>query len=83
MAAEAPSAAHAKELRQLLLDQLRGGPTVCWPGADGLTLDEVLSSYPEAAAAGRVPGPDELLAGHPELAAELADFFASRGRPSV
>jgi hypothetical protein len=41
-------------------------------------LQPVLVAYLEAAEAGRAPGRDELLARHPEFAAELAEFFANR-----
>src|SRR5262245_47480480 len=41
-------------------------------------LHEVLVAYLEAAEAGREPGREELLADHPEFAAELAEFFAGR-----
>jgi hypothetical protein len=47
------------------------------PGADGVTIDEVLESYPDAVAAGQVPGLGQLLACYPEMAEALEDFFAT------
>jgi hypothetical protein len=41
-----------------------------------VTLDDVLLTYPHAAAAGLVPNLPELLESHPELADILGDFFA-------
>jgi serine/threonine-protein kinase len=40
----------------------------------------VLVAYLEAAEAGGAPGREELLARHPEFAAELAEFLANRDR---
>jgi hypothetical protein len=56
---------------ELLLDlmKVRGAPP--WPGADGLTLEEVLDEYPRAAREGRVPDADELCRRYPRLAAEI------------
>jgi hypothetical protein len=64
-------------LSQLLLDHLRTTKANFWHGIDGLTLDDALNSYCEAAADGQVPSKEELLGQHPELAAELETFFAN------
>lgn len=63
-------------LNEILLGHLRTIDSHSWPGSDGLTLDVVLDSYRQAALTGHVPGKDELLLRHPELAAELEAFFA-------
>ena len=41
-------------VRDLLPGYLQGAAVPLWPGADGLTARGALSSYPQAAAAGRV-----------------------------
>jgi hypothetical protein len=67
-------------LRELLLQHLQAPGGSPWPGADGLTVREVLASYSQAAAAGRVPTCQQLIALRPDLAGALNAFFASPGR---
>jgi hypothetical protein len=68
-----------QRLRDLLLGLLRAAACPGWPGADGLTTEDVLRSYPHEARAGRVPGLEQLLAAHPDLRDELAAFFRVEG----
>lgn len=63
-------------LDHILLAHLRFAEAQIWPGGDGLTIDVVLASYPQVAAAGRVPDKEELLRLHPDLTAELETFFS-------
>lgn len=65
-----------ERLRELLLGHLLAA-TAHWPGADSLTVDDVLPGYPAAARSGRVPDGRTLLRSHPELAAEIEVFFAA------
>ena len=65
-----------QRLYELLLAHLCAADAPPWPGADSLMLDEVLHSYPQAAAAGLVPDLRTLVEDHPDLADVLRDFFA-------
>jgi hypothetical protein len=65
-----------RQLHELLLTYLLAADAPPWPGADGVTLEEVLLSYPQAAEAGLVPDWQTLREHHPELADVLRDFFA-------
>jgi hypothetical protein len=76
---EADSNIRKPLLQQVLLGYLEVGPTLFWPGGDGLTLDHVLLSYGPAAATGRVPDLEELLTRYPELAHDLKTFFLRQG----
>jgi hypothetical protein len=63
-------------LRDILLDYLKAEGALPWPGADGLTVEEVLAGYAVAAALGRVPDQEELRLRYPELDPEIRSFFA-------
>jgi hypothetical protein len=65
----------SQRLRALLLAYLRAADAPRWPGSDSVTVEEILRSYPQAAAAGLVPDLPALLEIHPELAKALHDFF--------
>ena len=70
-------------LAEILLAHMQQQQVRMWPGSDGLTVDEVLAFFLDAAALYGVPNPDELLELHPELAKELELFFGSRlGKPT-
>jgi hypothetical protein len=61
----------------VLLGYLEDPQVTIWPGADGLTVGDLLRNYPEAVAAGQAPGRAELQLRHPDLAAEVVAFFAA------
>lgn len=62
-------------LRQLLLEYLQDSRAVDWPGADGLTEDDILNFYPQASAKGNVPDGPELCRRHSDLVAEIQTLF--------
>jgi hypothetical protein len=49
-----------------------------WPGAESMTIEDVLPCYLQAARSGRAPDERELLRTYPELVTEIEIFFAVR-----
>jgi hypothetical protein len=72
--------ANIRHLQELLLDYLLHASAPAWPGADGLTIEEVLEYYPEAASCGSVPNEEELICRHGDIRKELVDFFERENR---
>src|SRR4051794_23773802 len=68
-------------LPEVLLGYLQLQGALPWPGADGLTVAEVLAAYPGEARLGRVPGLEQLSRRHPELAGAATAFFAASAPP--
>ena len=66
-------------LHELLLVSLLAADAPRWPGADSVTVEDVLPFYPQAAAVGLVPDLLTLLASHPELTDLLQVFFTRSG----
>jgi hypothetical protein len=71
----APDARPAARLADLLAGLLLACPACRWPGADGLTVGDLLREYPAAASARLVPSEAELCDRHPDLAAQVVAFF--------
>lgn len=65
-----------RQVCNILLGYLQDACAERWPGGDGLTLEEAVYGYVQAAAAGLVPDRRELLERHPEQASALESFFA-------
>jgi hypothetical protein len=70
--------AAAEQVRAILLGYLQCRAAALWPGSDSITLDDILRSYPQAAAAGRVPDLPELRRRFPDLTDALNDWFAEQ-----
>jgi hypothetical protein len=66
-------------LRRVLLDLMMSPNALSWPGADGVTVEEVLAAYVPASEQRRVPNQEELIRRHPELTSEIRLFFTSAG----
>ena len=67
----------AKPLDEILLGYL--DQIWPWPGADGFTAEDVLSSYPRAVALGMVPDYPQLRRLYPNRIAELQELLEGRG----
>ncbi len=82
MSAATHDPALAEQVRAILLGYLQCRAAALWPGSDGLTVDDILRSYPQAAAAGLVPDLPELRRRFPDLAESLASWFAGHAAPA-
>jgi hypothetical protein len=67
-------------LRRVLLDLMMSRNALPWPGADGVTVEEVLAAYVPASEQRRVPDQEELIRRHPELTPEIRTFFTLAGK---
>jgi len=71
-----------QDFHDLLLDHLLTVEARFFPGADGLTLEEVLETYTQQARAGRVPDEPKLLALYPQRSEEIREFFVENRNAS-
>ncbi|HKB05095.1 MAG TPA: hypothetical protein VKD90_22920 [Gemmataceae bacterium] len=66
-------------LAGILAGHLLSAPRLDWPGADGLSVgDVVAAAYPAAVAAGLVPGAADLARLYPDLADAIAAMLLPR-----
>ncbi len=70
-----PDDRRTAELQSLLAAYLATSPTFRCPGCDGMLMEDVLTAYPAAAAAGAVPCEAVLHDRHPELTPQIVAFF--------
>jgi hypothetical protein len=76
-----PCPCATERLREIMLHYLYGTRVCAWPGCDGLTVEAVLDSYPEAVATGIVcPDWQELFGQYPHLGEELYTWLAGKDR---
>lgn len=75
----APTDLSTGSAARILLAYLCAGSAIRWPGADGLTQEDVLSFYPRALRVGEVPDRDELCRRHGDLSKEIDVLFARNG----
>ena len=84
MSTECESRPNRDTVTELLAGYLCASGWLRWPGTDGMTVGDVIEAvYPVAAAAGWVPGPDELARRHAELADAIAAHFRADGSGSA
>jgi hypothetical protein len=70
--------ARRHQLEEVLLHYLQTLDASLCPGGDGLTVEDILLTYPQASAVGQVPAPQELCREYPDLREDLDAFFARR-----
>jgi hypothetical protein len=73
---DAEDRADRRRATELLLQYLQAAGAPSWPGADGTTVEEVLGTYSQSAAAGRVPSLRELADRYPDLRDEFDSLLS-------
>jgi hypothetical protein len=69
----------SKRLEGILLDLLQAAHLPKWAGGDALTVMDVIDIYPDAVAAGAVPGWQELLDRYPQFCDEIQTLRMVKG----